>query len=258
MSLFQRAFLGVFAGGILLIAFVVTAKGTAGAAIAPAAGPVISNAIPGDTNGGIPRGLVTTGAGYVKARPDMVEVSLGVTAIADTAAGAQSAIAEREARVLDRARKLGIAAADTKTATYRIDPQFAYQPGAAARIAGYQAQETIIVIVRDVESIGAALDAFVQDDGAMTTTIHFTLSDPKAAQAQARALAIADARAKAEAMAKAAGIALGKIVAIADALVAGQLAVDRTTYTQLVKSPTQIPVNDLDVNVSVQVQFETD
>jgi uncharacterized protein YggE len=258
MSLFQRAFLGLLAAGILLIAFVITAKGTAGAAAVPPASPTISSTIAGDTNGGIARGLVTTGAGYVKARPDMVEVSLGVTAIADTAAGAQSAIADREARVLDRATKLGIPARDTKTASYHIDPQYSYQPGVPARITGYQAQETVIVIVRDVETIGAALDTFVQDEGAMNTTIRFTLSDPKAAQAQARDLAIADARAKAEAMAKAAGIRLGKIVAIADALLPPQANVDRTTYTQLVKSTTQIPVSDLDVNVSVQVQFETD
>jgi len=76
----------------------------------------------------------------VKARPDMVEVSLGVTAIADTAAAAQSAIAEREARVLDRAAKLGIPSRDTKTASYRIDPQYSYQPGVAARLTGYQAR----------------------------------------------------------------------------------------------------------------------
>jgi uncharacterized protein YggE len=258
MTLFQRALLGLFAVGILLVTFVITAKGTAGAAIAPPTGPAISATITGDTNGGIPRGLVTTGTGYVKARPDMVEVSLGVTAIADSAAGAQTTIAEREARVLERATKLGIPARDIKTAIYRIDPQYSYQPGVAPRISGYQAQETVVVIVRDVEAIGAALDAFVQDDGAMNTTIHITLSDPKAAQAQARDLAIADARAKAEAMAKAAGIKLGKIVSIADALFALQAPVDRTTYTQLVKAPTQIPVNDLDVNVSVQVQFETE
>jgi uncharacterized protein len=258
VTVFQRAQLGLLAAGILLIAFVITAKGTAGAAAVPPPGPAVSSAIAGDTNGGIARGLVTTGAGYMKARPDMVEVSLGVTAIADTAAGAQRAIADREARVLDRATKLGIPARDTKTASYRIDPQYSYQPGVPARITGYQAQETVIVIVRDVETIGAALDTFVQDEGAMNTTIHFTLSDPKAAQAQARDLAIADARAKAEAMAKAAGLRLGKIVAIADALLPPQANVDRTTYTQLVKSPTQIPVSDLDVNVSVQVQFETE
>ncbi|MDP9246002.1 MAG: SIMPL domain-containing protein [Chloroflexota bacterium] len=258
MTLFQRSFLGLFAVGILLIAFVLTAKGTAVAAVAPPAGPAVLNTIAGDSNGGIARGLVTTGAGYVKARPDMVEVSLGVTATAETAAAAQSAIAEREARVLDRAAKLGIPARDTKTASYRIDPQYSYQPGTPARITGYLAQETVIVIVRDVEAIGAALDTFVQDEGAMTTTIRFTLSDPKAPQAQARDLAIADARAKAEAMAKAAGIKLGRIVAIADALLPPQSNIDRTTYTQLVKSPTQIPVSDLDVNVSVQVQFETD
>jgi uncharacterized protein YggE len=31
-----------------------------------------------------------------------------------------------------------------------------------ARLTGYQAQETVIVIVRDVAAIGAALDTFVR------------------------------------------------------------------------------------------------
>lgn len=257
MTPFERTLLVLITAGALLIAFVVGTTRTA-SAVVPNGSTTVTNTIAGDTNGGIPRGVVTTGAGYVKARPDMVEVSLGVTAIADTAAGAQSAIAEREARVLDRAAKLGIPARDTKTASYRIDPQYSYQPGVPARIVGYQAQETVIVIVHDVDAIGAALDRFVQDEGAMTTTIRFTLSDPKAPQAQARDLAIADARAKAEAMAKAAGIRLGKIVAIADALLPPQSNIDRTTFSQLVKSTTQVPVSELDVNVSVQVQFETE
>jgi uncharacterized protein YggE len=256
MSLFQRAFLGTIVASAFMLAVVIAAKGTASAAIVPP-GPSVSNIITGDTNGGIARGLVTSGAGYVKVRPDMVEVSLGVSAIADTAAAAQNAIAEREARVLGRAATLGIPARDTKTATYRIEPLYSYPPGTPARITGYQAQQTVIVIVRDVEAIGTALDAFVQDDGAMNTTIRFTISDPKVAQAHARELAVADARAKAEAMARAAGITLGKIVAIADALLPAPSSFDRTTFAQLVKAPTQIPVSDLDVNVSVQVQFET-
>jgi uncharacterized protein YggE len=178
MSLFQRAFLGTFVASVLLLALVIAAKGTASAAIAPA-GPAIYNTIAGDTNGGIARGLVTTGAGNVTARPDMVEVSLGVSAIADTAAAAQRAIAEREARVLDRAATLGIPARDTKTASCRIDLQYSYQPGVAARLTDYQAPETIIVIVRDVEAIGTALDTFVQDDCAMNTTIRFTPRRPE-------------------------------------------------------------------------------
>ena len=256
MTVFQRTLLGLVAGGILLIALVIAAKGPAAAAVVPA--PAVTTTVTGDTNGGIARGLVTTGAGYAKVRPDLVEVSLGVSAQADTAGAAQSALAEREARILDRSAKLGIPARDTKTATYRIDPQYAYQPGAAPRLSGFQAQETIIVIVRDVDAIGRVLDTFVQDDGAMTAGLRFTVADPRGAQAQARDLAVADARSKAEAMARAAGIKLRRIVAIADAVLPPQSAVDRTTFSQLVKSPTQIPVSDLDVNVAVQVQFETE
>src|SRR5438045_8902883 len=162
MTVFQRALLGLVAASALLIAFVITAKGTAGAVVGPPA--AAASTIVGDTNGGIARGLVTSGAGHVTARPDMVEVSLGVSATAGTAGGAQSGIAEREARVLQRAASLGIPVKDTKTATYRIDPQYSYQPGVPARLTGYQAQETVIVIVRDVDGIGKALDTFVQDE----------------------------------------------------------------------------------------------
>lgn len=257
MTPFERTLLALIAASALLIAFVGGTTRTA-AAVAPNGATTVTNTITGDTNGGIPRGLVTTGTGHVKARPDMVEVSLGVSAAAETAAVAQGMVAEREARVLARATTLGIPTSDIKTASYRIDPQYSYQPGAPGRLTGYQAQETVIVIVRDVEGIGKALDAFVQDDGAMTTAIRFTLSDTSVAQAVARERAIADARAKADAMARAAGVKLGKIIALADALLPPQASVDRTTFSQLVKSPTQIPVSDLDINVSVLVQFETE
>ena len=251
MTVFQRALLGALLASALVLALVLAAR---------AGGPpAVTTTVLSDPNGGIARGLVTTGQAGVKARPDLVELGLGVTTQGDTAADAQAAAAERIARVLDRAKQLGIPERDTKTATYRIDPQYVSEQGKAPRIASYQAQETIVVLLRDVNAVGTALDTFIRDDGATTATVRFTLLDPKAPQAEARALAILDARSKAEAMARTAGLKLGRAVAIADAVAPPQAPVDRTTFSQLVKAPTgtQVPVSELDVNVTVQIQFET-
>jgi len=86
--------------------------------------------------------------------------------------------------------------------------------------------------------------------------VSFGLNNPKAAQAEARALAIADARSKAQAMASAAGVQLGGVIRVTDTASSyrapspyayGGAAVD--------KSVTQVPLGELDVQVTVEVDY---
>jgi len=87
-------------------------------------------------------------------------------------------------------------------------------------------------------------------------SVGFGLANPKAAQAQARALAIADAKTKAQAMADAAGVRLGQVMRVSDTSAYGStpvLGFDARAAAAPV--PTQIPVGELDVQVTVEVDF---
>jgi uncharacterized protein YggE len=249
LSTFQKAVLATIGLSALLLALAITARG--GAAATPT-----SVVVPVTNNGPVP-GILTTGDATVKVRPDLAVITVGVTVQAATAADAQSQTAQRVARILDRAKALGIADKDTKSGGYSIQPQYAYGPGAAPKITGYQATQQVVLSYRKVDEAGSALDALVQNDGATNASVVFSLEDPKGAQADARRQAIADARAKAQAMADAAGVRLGAVVSVSDQSAAvGPIFSDAgKAVAQPAAAPTQIPVSDLDVVIRVTVQF---
>jgi uncharacterized protein YggE len=255
LTFFQKSLLATVALGAILVALVVAAK-------APAQATTVSAALPVPAGGPIPAGIVTTGDAIVRVKPDGAFLGVGAVAQGATAGEAQDLLAQRIDALVQRARTLGIADADTKTAIYRIDPQYAYEQGKPPRLTGYQGTQQLVLTLHGTDGVGKALDALVGGDGATNATVTFTLLDPKPVQAAARAQAIQDARGKAEAMAKTAAVSLGKVVSVNDIGLAP--TVDSTTFSQLVKSAQpapaaiapQLPTGELQVSVRVQVQFE--
>ena len=73
-------------------------------------------------------GISTSGEGRVKAKPDVVLISIGVTTQAERASDAQQQLAVRVKRVLAAARGLGVPEADIETGAYSIQPQYGYGP----------------------------------------------------------------------------------------------------------------------------------
>ncbi|HEV8535010.1 MAG TPA: SIMPL domain-containing protein [Candidatus Limnocylindria bacterium] len=252
LTLFQKSLLAVLAFGTLLIAFVIAAK-------APAQATTFSPAVQVPLNAVVPPGIVTTGDATVRVKPDAAIIAVGAVAQAATAAEAQDLVAERMARVIERAKALGIAEKDTRTSQYRIDPQYSHEQGKAPRLAGYQGNQQITLTLHGTEGVGKTVDALIQNDGALTATVAFTLLDSKAAQADARKQAIEDARAKAEAMAKTSGVTLGKVLSVNDVGLSPTVGVDGVKLMMAIPAPradTQLPTGQLDVVVRVQVQFE--
>jgi uncharacterized protein YggE len=255
LTLFQRTVIVVLAFGFLVVALVVAAK--APVAQATTFAPALSLPV----NAVIPAGVVTTGDATVKAKPDGAIVTVGTIVQGATADEAQTQLSGRIANILDRAKVLAIPDADTKTVGYRIDPQYAYEPGKAPRLTGFQASQQITLTLHSPDAVGKALDTLVQGDGATTVTVAFALLDAKAAQASAREQAIQDARAKAQAMATTAGVQLGKVISVNDIgltpTIDGSI---KSTYTALaIPAPaavSQLPSGELQVVVRVQVQWE--
>ena len=247
---FQRTMLGVVAGGAVLIALVIAAKG----GTATAAVPLV---IPASSAGPV-AGIVTTGDATVRVKPDIALVTIGAVAQASSAADAQAQVADRVAKILERAKALGVADKDTKNVGYSIQPQYASGPNQAPRITGYEARQNILLTLRSVDTIGKAVDTLVQNDGALTASVAFSLDDTKPAQAEARRLAIQDALAKASAMAQTANVKIGKVLSVND--VQG-LPIPLPTQNFQLAAPArsgaeaQLPAGQLDITIRVQVQF---
>ena len=194
-------------------------------------------------------GIITSGDATVSKRPDIAFLGVGVEAQASTATAAQKDLASQAAKLIARAKSLGIPDKDINTSGYSIGPN--YPPDGA--INGYRASEQLELKWHNVDTIGSAVDSLVQQGGATRVSVSFGLADPKAAQGEARSLAIADARSRAGAMARAAGVQLGQVLQVSDYTVGGRTSAN--DFAPSAAASTQIPVGQLDITVTVQMEF---
>ena len=200
---------------------------------------------------GFDPGVITSGDAIVSKKPDLALISVGVESLQGTASAAQQDLAGKAARLISRVKALGVPDKDINTSGYAIGPNYV-QPDST--INGYRANEQLLVKWHNVDNVGKALDALVQEGGATQINVSFTLADPKAAQAEARSLAIADARSRAQAMADAAGVKLGNVLRVTDLTVSGYPSANYD-IKGAVPSSSQLPVGQLDVQVAVEVDF---
>lgn len=198
-------------------------------------------------------GVITGGSGLVSKKPDLAVVWVGVDAKESSASAAQQVLAGKAGKLIARAKSLGIADKDINTSGYWVGPNYVQNN----TIDGYRASEQLVLKWHNVDTIGKTLDALVQEGGATQISVNFTLADPKASQAEARTLAIGDARSRAQAMAGAAGVKLGKVLRISDLSFSG-LSSGSYDIKGAAPAATQVPAGQLDVQVSVEVDFAID
>ena len=169
-----------------------------------------------------PRRLVVTGTGEASARPDVAVISAGVVVQADAASAALAENTRAMNAVLEELRAAGLAQEDVQTSQFSVtplyetrqpDPQRTEPPG----IIGYQVSNQVTARVRDIDRLGATLDALVGAGANSIDGPYFEIADPKQLQGEARDAAVADALAKARRYATAAGVELGEIIAIEEA-----------------------------------------
>ncbi|MDQ2943146.1 MAG: SIMPL domain-containing protein [Candidatus Dormibacteraeota bacterium] len=196
-------------------------------------------------------GVITSGDATVSKKPDIAYLSVGVESQQSTASAAQSDLAGKAAKMIARAKALGIVDKDISTSGYWVGPYYASN---SQTITGYRAAEQLRLKWHNVDTAGNAIDGLVQEGGAMTVGVSFGLADAKAAQAEARTLAVADAHSRAQAMAAAAGVKLGQVVRISDITFSGYPSVG---YDIKAAAPaaTQVPVGELEVKVTVEVAY---
>lgn len=212
----------------------------------PAAATVMSS------GSGFQPGIFTSGSATVSVRPDTAFITAGVDATAPTAGAAQRNLATQANRLVAKAKALGIPDKEINTGGYSIGPMYSSD---GRTITGYQASEQLELKWHNVDTTGVALDALVQDGGATRIGVSFGLNDYSGPQGQARGNAIADARDKAQAMAKAAGVSLGQVLRVADYTSGGQTPVDYAPRSADGAVGTVVPVGQLDITVTVEVDF---
>lgn len=163
-----------------------------------------------------PRGLTIAGTGEVSATPDLAVVHVGVVSPAATARAALDANNKAMEAILAAVKDQGVPARDVQTSQFNVQPRYRHDPEnqRPPRLDGYEVSNQVAVTVRDLDRLGAVLDAAVSVGSNQIHSIAFAIDDPEPQRDEARRLAVEDAVRKARVYAEAAGIRLGPIRSI--------------------------------------------
>lgn len=161
--------------------------------------------------------LVTvTGEGTVAAAPDSAVIRLGVSSQGKTARAASDANAREMTVVLAAIKESGVADRDIQTTALSLQPQYDPNKTGAARLIGFQANNQVTVKIRDVARLPSVLDRAIAGGANEMSGVEFIVSEQGTLLDKARIEAIADARRKAELYAAAAGMKVGRVMAISE------------------------------------------
>ena len=203
-----------------------------------------------------PEGIRVTGSGKVTATPDIARVRLGVETFDRDV---ETAVAENNRRadaIIEALKALGIEEKDIQTTSFSISPQRDFRGEPPYPIVGFTVRNVIAVKVREIESVGTALQKAIDAGANNVEGVAFDVDDPTPLRAEARTKAIEDAKSRAEALAEAAGVRVGKAVRITELSVSIP-PVFRGGFDEAVGA-VEVPVQpgELEISVTVEVLFE--
>ena len=163
--------------------------------------------------------ISVVGNGQTSAPPDMAEIQVGVVSESPSATDATRANSQSMKQLLAQLTEQGIDKKDVQTAQFAVSPVYQQdgpRRGRSPNISGYRVTNLVTLRVRNLDNLGAILDAVVQEGANTVSGIRFSIQQPEDLQDAARRLAVDDARRKASVLAEQAGTKLGRVLSIQD------------------------------------------
>jgi uncharacterized protein YggE len=167
----------------------------------------------------LPRVISISGHGEVRAVPDTVSISLGVTGNAATAKAALDANSKAMGELMAALKKGGIAEKDITTSNFSVNPHIEYVQNGneqKAELKGYDVANTVTITTTDIKGLGGLLDKAVGAGSNQINGISFSVSRADRLLDDARKAAFEDAKRKASIYASAGGFTLGDVVSLSE------------------------------------------
>ncbi len=254
LTLASRQIAGIAAATLLLLGTYVlgASRNHADAAAEPAG----AASLPGAGPGTAPSAITVTGTGRVTGTPDTLRVDLGVSVTGKTVNQALTAASDKAAAVQDSLRGNGVAAKDLQTTGLNIQPGDESGQGGRSSLRGYQVDESLSAALRNLNTAGAVISAAAAAGGQATRIdgVSLDLEDTGPLLAGARTDAFAQARSKAGQYARAAGLSVGRVVSIQEAVQAPEpqsYAYPAASARNMASVPVQAGSQELAVTVTV-------
>lgn len=167
----------------------------------------------------LPRTITVVGEGQLTIKPDMAQTNIGVEIIGDSVKMASAQAAETTVAVLAALKAAGIAEGDIQTSGYNVWVERPYTPeGVPGEKFIYHMGNNFTVTIRDLDKIGAVLDAAIEAGANNIYGVNFNVSDPTDLKAEAREKATADARSKAQTLAGLNQMTLGQVISVSEVI----------------------------------------
>jgi hypothetical protein len=201
----------------------------------------------------IERAVTVTGEGTVTAVPDTALIRIGVTSQGKTALAASDANARETAAVIAAIKESGVADKDVQTSTLSLQPQYDQSKPGNARLTGFRVTHQLTITVRNIDQLSAVIDRAISVGANEMSGIEFVVSDQGKLLDRARTEAIADAHRKAELYAGAAGMKVGRVIAITEE---GALPPQAKFLPMRAGAATPIARGEQTLHITVTVSYE--
>jgi uncharacterized protein len=193
----------------------------------------------------------------VTARPDRVQIDVGVTTHAASSQEAAAENARQVDAVLAAVRKAVGTAAVLKTVSYTLNPNYHYPKGGGEpALDGYSANNIVQVQLDELAKIGAVIDAATAAGANRVQGIQFTLRDQDAVRAQALREAALKARADADVLAAALGLKVVRVLSVEESSPRVMPVVMGAMRANAAAVATPVEPGTLDVSADVTLSVE--
>ena len=207
-------------------------------------------------------GIWVAGKGEINVVPDIATLRLGIQSQKATIAEAQAEATETMNKVMAALKDSGVDEKDIQTQYFSIRQRTRWDREKEEEIIiGYQVTNMVTAKIRDIDKVGAIIDAAAKAGGdlARVEGLSFSVEDPSTYYKELRGKAMADAEAKAEQLAELAGVTLGKATYISEGI---QVPIPR--WVDYMKggmapapeeAPTPISPGETKLSLTIQVAY---
>lgn len=165
-----------------------------------------------------PSQITVVGTGSVTVKPDVLKVTIGVSAQENTVAEAQSNVDRVSNDIILKLQELGIADTDYALSQYSVEPVMDYNNPkiATGTLTGFRVVKMFEITFRDTAKAPAVIDALTTVGANNIYGTYFTVSNITEVGKQAYESAMKDAQDRAEKLAALSNLSLGKIVSVSE------------------------------------------
>jgi uncharacterized protein YggE len=206
-------------------------------------------------------GIWVNGQGEVTVVPDVANLRVGVEAQEASVTEARDKASSAMLNLTEALNDGGVDKDDIQTQYFNIQQVTRWDQDSEQEIViGYRVSNVVLAKIRDMEKVGAIIDAAAAAGGDLTRidSISFSIDEPEKYYEEARGKAMKDARAKGEQLAELGGVKLGKPTYISEST--SSPIYQRDVLEKVAGAPAQVetPISPGEMKISLNVQVVYD